>query len=455
MVLAIISPIVIDSIKRMLDMVLKYIFSDRSSTTKGVVVKYEYIYSPKAGFDQKPDDVNNKLLCDAIAYRVQKHKIYSASMECKLIKPEDYNNNVYNERGGVHNSISHIIMTPREEITVDDIHITFSRREKLPDGGQESSSNGTVSEKCVLRSDLGTKHIERFIADCYDEYKPILMKIPPPGSVFMQQAMNATLFSCYNSENTTHFDDLFFDEKQDLLNVLDDYMCKSQHRRKVKKVNLLLHGLPGCGKSSIIKAIADRTGYAVIVVKLSYLTSDAQLFSIFYDQFIHTDTKSGGAFVPLNNRIYVFEDIDAETDVVFKRDAATKAMNTTPDVNMTTSVISAVSSCMKPDPKITLSGVLNALDGVVDFNSIVIMTTNHPEKLDPALVRFGRFNMKIELRRMSSANATALIQSYYPEYSGQLPDDLVTPAALYSYITVSRNIEHLQKMIDAHDPDTI
>lgn len=42
------------------------------------------------------------------------------------------------------------------------------------------------------------------------------------------------------------------------------------------------------------------------------------------------------------------------------------------------------------------AGLLNVLDGVVDTpNRIVIMTTNHPEKLDPALIRPGRINKKV------------------------------------------------------------
>jgi mitochondrial chaperone BCS1 len=44
---------------------------------------------------------------------------------------------------------------------------------------------------------------------------------------------------------------------------------------------------------------------------------------------------------------------------------------------------------------ITLSGFLNALDGVVASEErIIFMTTNHPEKLDPALIRPGRVDMK-------------------------------------------------------------
>lgn len=49
----------------------------------------------------------------------------------------------------------------------------------------------------------------------------------------------------------------------------------------------------------------------------------------------------------------------------------------------------------------TCTGLLNVLDGVVDTpNRIVIMTTNHPDKLDPALIRPGRINKKIYMGRI-------------------------------------------------------
>ena len=48
--------------------------------------------------------------------------------------------------------------------------------------------------------------------------------------------------------------------------------------------------------------------------------------------------------------------------------------------------------------KLTLAGLLNVLDGVVDSpGRILIMTTNHPEKLDPALIRPGRINKRLHL----------------------------------------------------------
>merc|ERR1712224_561737 len=65
----------------------------------------------------------------------------------------------------------------------------------------------------------------------------------------------------------------------------------------------------------------------------------------------------------------------------------------------------------KSDDVLNLAGVLNVLDGVVDSpGRIVIMTTNHPEKLDPALIRPGRINFAMKLDFMSGEQLAKLIE---------------------------------------------
>ena len=50
--------------------------------------------------------------------------------------------------------------------------------------------------------------------------------------------------------------------------------------------------------------------------------------------------------------------------------------------------------------KLTLSFLLNVLDGVLETpGRIVILTSNHPEKLDKALVRPGRIDLKVHFQR--------------------------------------------------------
>merc|ERR1719231_1041692 len=69
--------------------------------------------------------------------------------------------------------------------------------------------------------------------------------------------------------------------------------------------------------------------------------------------------------------------------------------------------------------KLNLSGLLNVLDGVVDTpERIVVMTTNHPEILDPALIRPGRIDQKLLLSYMKWHHVVAMMIHYF-----QLGDD--------------------------------
>ena len=71
---------------------------------------------------------------------------------------------------------------------------------------------------------------------------------------------------------------------------------------------------------------------------------------------------------------------------------------------------SSAFSGLKKD-KLNLSGLLNVLDGVVDTpERIVVMTTNHPEILDPALIRPGRIDQKLLLAYMKWHNVVLMIE---------------------------------------------
>jgi len=68
----------------------------------------------------------------------------------------------------------------------------------------------------------------------------------------------------------------------------------------------------------------------------------------------------------------------------------------------------------KPPDKLDLSGILNVLDGVVDTpGRLLVMTTNHPEKLDPALIRPGRIDKNVKLGYMAEDDAMAMVNHYF------------------------------------------
>lgn len=68
----------------------------------------------------------------------------------------------------------------------------------------------------------------------------------------------------------------------------------------------------------------------------------------------------------------------------------------------------------KKKDQLNLSGLLNVLDGVVDSpGRIVIMTSNHPEQLDPALIRPGRIDKKLMLGFMAAPDVIAMLEHYF------------------------------------------
>jgi mitochondrial chaperone BCS1 len=81
---------------------------------------------------------------------------------------------------------------------------------------------------------------------------------------------------------------------------------------------------------------------------------------------------------------------------------------------------------------VTLSGLLNALDGVSSREGrVLFLTTNHPERLDPALIRPGRVDRKIELGQAMPDQPRRLFLWFY-RGCGLSPSDLESLAARFA-----------------------
>jgi chaperone BCS1 len=144
----------------------------------------------------------------------------------------------------------------------------------------------------------------------------------------------------------------------------------------------LLHGSPGSGKSSFVAALAGDLGLDICVLNLN----EPGL----------TDDRLQHAMVNLPpDSLLLLEDVDA----AFVRREQAERFGTS----------------------VTFSGLLNALDGVVAGEQrLVFMTTNHPEVLDPALVRPGRVDRSIYLGPASVEQCKKLFQRFYPDSSYEL-----------------------------------
>jgi len=254
-------------------------------------------------------------------------------------------------------------------------------------------------------------------------------------------------FDEYPLDNDRNFDNIFFDQKLDVKDRLDFFM---NHREWYQKkgipytLGLMFSGKPGCGKTSTIKAIAKYTNRHIIDIPLTKIDNCRDLMNIFYGEEINEKK------VPMNKRIYLFEDIDSMLDVLKEReqkDKDTKPHNGLEEQN--TFLLKALVDNNKQKPssldkmiandKLNLGFFLNLIDGVLETpGRILILSTNHPDKLDRALVRPGRIDMKIHMEKCSTNMIKDIVRHYYEEET-TLPDQIVeelyekeiTPAELY------------------------
>lgn len=164
----------------------------------------------------------------------------------------------------------------------------------------------------------------------------------------------------------------------------------------------LLYGPPGTGKSSLSFAASGLLGLKLYVLSLaSKSLSDNTLSSL---------------FEALPRRcVVLLEDIDTIGI------AQTRQPTTTTTAAAATAAVAdpkPKSTATESDTRVSLSGLLNVIDGVASPEGrVLILTTNHPEKLDPALVRPGRVDMKINFQLAGREAIAGLFQRMYEGHS--------------------------------------
>ena len=255
-------------------------------------------------------------------------------------------------------------------------------------------------------------------------------------------------YSINKLQTKKSFDNIFFEQKNQLKNRLDNFNNNKNIYEKMgvpHNLGLLFHGFPGCGKTSCIKAIANYLNRHIFEINLSNIKNTNQLKEIFYNEIIDD------YFIPIDKRIMIFEDIDCMSDVIKERKdddlknvkkKNKKNKNTNDDENYNEDKNSDdeniddnknnndIKSLLlnqfinsknyttidfnRDSDSFTLSFLLNIIDGTLEQNDrIIIMSTNYPEKIDKALTRTGRIDMKINFKKCTSKIANEIIKKFY------------------------------------------
>ena len=220
-------------------------------------------------------------------------------------------------------------------------------------------------------------------------------------------------------------------------------------------LGLLLSGQAGAGKTSSVKCLANETQRHIININLNNDITKTQMDNLFYNEEIAVINVSSGQTekycIPLDQRIYVLEDIDCQSDLVMERELKNKTDGIT-TINTNTNNQDSDINCSE---KLDLSFLLNILDGVLEIpGRIVIMTSNHIQKLDHALIRPGRIDVIADFKKCLNQTLIEMIEFFYDikitnediKRVNSLPDQLVSPAELGKLMF--ENIDNYLNVID-------
>ncbi|XP_058092004.1 AAA-ATPase At3g50940-like [Magnolia sinica] len=178
--------------------------------------------------------------------------------------------------------------------------------------------------------------------------------------------------------------------KQALMDDLDRFVKRKEFYKRVGKAwkrGYLLYGPPGTGKSSLIAAMANFLNFDVYDLELTDVKRNSDLRRL----LIRTANQS----------ILVIEDIDCTVDFKDRETPVTVDAEGRPN--------------FREENQMTLSGLLNFIDGLWSScgdERIIIFTTNHKDKLDPALMRPGRMDMHIHMSYCSFCGFKTLAKNY-------------------------------------------
>jgi SpoVK/Ycf46/Vps4 family AAA+-type ATPase len=317
--------------------------------------------------------------------------------------------------------------------------------------------------------------LDKFINKCLEQYDLFINKKDDLKQYIYEYK------NCEKSDNNIelYFDkflmehnkdleiNIFFEDKNKLINYIKPFIYNPLEKYNIGeerykragftfKAGLLFYGSPGCGKTSTIKAILKYTNRHGIIINLSKIKTCQELETIFRKRTFCGKNLEGKQIC------FILEDCDAFEDNIIhsrKKDEEDKKIfeqnnNGGNDIIQFVKLMESSGTTnvkfSSNNDNVNLSCFLNILDGIIELHGImIIMTTNHPEKIDEALIRPGRFDFKYEFKRASRKIIKDMIQFKFELSQSQIDkycenmnikDDVLSPAEIQSICFKNDNV---------------
>lgn len=184
--------------------------------------------------------------------------------------------------------------------------------------------------------------------------------------------------------NTVYLDG----EETKIKDIILNFLSKEEETKYSKygvpwKLNMLFHGYPGTGKTSLVYSIASELNMGVALLSFTRKMEDCDFMRAL--RRLPDDT------------ILVIEDIDALFESRKKND--------------------------ENKNNITFSALLNTLDGIAhSHGQVIIMTTNYPLVLDNALKRPGRVDYSFEFGYSNKNQIEKMYNTFIPNKKENFED---------------------------------
>lgn len=358
----------------------------------------------------------------------------------------------------------------------DNIHLIVKNVTNKIEIQSSFSKTEVDQEKIILTLFSYTKdvyYLQNFLTNLHREYQ-IKKDSERQGKLFHYYLNDINEGDCiwkespYESSKT--FENLFFDGKKDTIKRIDFFLNNKDYYYKwgvPYTLGIGLHGPPGTGKTSFIKALANKTKRHIITISLNRIKTENDFMNAFSASLRCNGEIKKYSFKDV---IIVLEDIDCMSEIVFERKNETeneietqieqdpiknkdKLKDMIKDVINGKSIDDTYKKVPQIENKITLSFILNVIDGVRENpGRILVITSNHYEKLDTALTRPGRVDLTLEMKNASIPLIKTMYKHFFSvsfpkQYLGKLRDDVVSPCELINYRFKSKNSSDFLKLL--------